>query len=219
MNTSSYLRQQIEQDREQREASQLLGESNPFCTRFTQPGAIPFLFHGESSELDVSQLIDRFRELQSTAQIVGPHGSGKSTLLESLIPAMLDAGMDIERITLRSADSSPEHIVAMVSDLDSDIHVVIDGFEQLNWWQRRSVRRVAQKNHLGLLVTTHKNCGLPTLLSTNVTPELLLQLVNHLYPESEIGRNELAAMLETHEGNAREVFFALYDLWQSKTAA
>jgi hypothetical protein len=67
--------------------------SNPFCSRFLQPGSIPFCFRGTES---ISQLADRIRaprgkratrgikaQTALRLSIVGPHGSGKSTLLHT----------------------------------------------------------------------------------------------------------------------------------------
>ena len=98
--------------------------SNPFATRWTQPGACPFLFPGE---MTIHQLAIQLRQQQGWGQIVGPHGSGKSTLLATLVP-------ELER--------PPSHIACYrlhqgqrqlpVSFQDPDLQrcnqVIVDGF-------------------------------------------------------------------------------------------
>jgi|GEM_PF-318334 len=93
-------------------------KQNPFSTKFTTPGKIPYYFpvdyqnrvkHEalkfehyffrslvESDHLWTNicllYLIDQLEEVHRFAQIVGPHGSGKSTLIASLKDVLLRKG-------------------------------------------------------------------------------------------------------------------------------
>ncbi len=102
-------------------------ETNPFSTRFTAPGKIPFFFErsflrrmkaarpakfeeffvralgaGEDirSSVCLQFLIDKFETNARRGQLVGPHGSGKSTLLFSLKEALTKRGYEIFTWTL-----------------------------------------------------------------------------------------------------------------------
>src|SRR5690349_19179309 len=73
-------------------------ESNPFSTRWTWPGAVPFLF---PVGVTVESLVAKLPASHWRGQIIGPHGTGKSTLLATLLPAIEQAGRSPELIVLR----------------------------------------------------------------------------------------------------------------------
>jgi (2Fe-2S) ferredoxin len=57
---------------------------NPFATRFTQPGAIPYHF---PTDVSLESLATQFfHQHRGRAAIVGPHGSGKTSLLYAISP-------------------------------------------------------------------------------------------------------------------------------------
>ncbi|MBQ9128829.1 MAG: hypothetical protein IJY15_13855 [Thermoguttaceae bacterium] len=97
-------------------------ESNPFSTRFTAPGKMPFFFErsflrqlkaskpakfeeffiralgaGEDirGSVCLQFLVDRFETNGRRGQLVGPHGSGKSTLTCALKEALTKRGYEI----------------------------------------------------------------------------------------------------------------------------
>lgn len=57
---------------------------NPFATRFTQPGAIPYQFPPAVNSESLATKF--FHEHHGRAAIVGPHGSGKTSLLYAITP-------------------------------------------------------------------------------------------------------------------------------------
>ncbi len=102
-------------------------ESNPFSTRFTEPGRAPFFFErsflrqmkaskpdkfeeffvralgaGEDirTSLSVHFLVDKFETHSCRGQIVGAHGSGKSSLLHVLDKALVGSGYEVFRCVL-----------------------------------------------------------------------------------------------------------------------
>ena len=80
--------------------------SNPFCTRFVRPGAIPYRFDTQDGESDCGEAAEKLLEQLASRRfglIVGEHGSGKSTLLQTLIPKLDDRFVEVRTI----ADSCP----------------------------------------------------------------------------------------------------------------
>jgi energy-coupling factor transporter ATP-binding protein EcfA2 len=193
----------------------ILPRMNPFSTRFVQPGAIPFLL---KPPLSYDTLLDSLLTNNGWGQIVGPHGSGKSTLLESLLPKLTH--WQHRRFRFTTTDRKlPEGFWGVPSGTPL---MIIDGFEQLGWLTRWQVKRHCKKHNQGLLVTAHRNLGLPTLYEVNVSPELAIQIVEHLLPDVDI-RNailhgyNMASQLKRHRGSLRIVLFELYDRWESVT--
>ena len=195
---------------------------NPFATCWTRPGRIAYRFDaGENAE----QLIAKLAAQNWYGAIVGPHGSGKSTLLETLRPAIIDAGKEVQLIALHDgqrrlpADFIPDRIAP-------NLLLVIDGYEQLSWFERWRLARRCRRAGCGLLVTAHA----PTHYSTQIrmAPDLSLveQLAADLCTEvsTNITREDAAASHACHGSNVREIFFDLYDRHErrrhsSRTAA
>ena len=186
--------------------------TNPFATRFTAPGELPWI----EREIRSADCIDRLLELQCRAAIVGPHGSGKTSLLACLIPQLHARGLTTELHTLRRFEFSAVRFVAKLWQSKSSI-VVIDGFEQLNYFFRRIASAIARSKNMGLLVTLHRHCFLPTLVETQVSAETAWCVIQEAYAsaglegEPPVDISELEHMLSSQQGNLREVFMNLYD--------
>lgn len=190
----------------------LPGDGNPFCARRIRPGAIPYVFPNGVTLADV---LARLEHTGWRGQVVGPHGSGKSTLLETLIPAIEAAGHPVVRFTLHDGQ---RRIAADLRrhNLAPGTVLVIDGYEQLSMWQRLWVCGLCRLRRLGLVVTTHRSCGLPVLFATAVDADLACQVVSHLLAgqAARITPDDVAGRLAVHRGNLRETLFDLYDLYE-----
>ena len=204
--------------------------SNPFATRFTRPGALPFLFPpGQSPETVVAAL----RQAGWWGQIVGPHGSGKSTLLAALMPALESQGRVVVHEVLRGQGSGVRGQEAGIRSQKSGVkgqfslkseswtnqtQVVIDGYEQLSWWRRRRVQSLCRRAGAGLLVTTHQSRGLTTLFQTEPSLPLAQSIVQQLLApgDTTVTQEDVATAWQLHEHNLRELLFRLYDLYQSR---
>lgn len=192
---------------------------NPFSTRFVRPGALPFLFPPGESAIE---LVDQLRRQGWWGQIIGPHGSGKSTLLRTLEPELLASGRTIHWFEFHTGDPRPGQARRGVPGGDHRSLVVIDGYEQLSWFERFRWRRKCRRSRWGLLVTAHQDCGLPHLCSTTTTIPLARQLVRHLLPPHDrlaIHDDVVADAFHACRGNLRELWFRLYDVCENRSGA
>jgi hypothetical protein len=188
---------------------------NPFSTRHTRPGAIAFRFDGGES---VAALVDQLREWQWWGQIVGPHGSGKSTLLAALLPALKAAGRQVELVTLHQGDRRLPFDRASWRRRSSATQLVIDGYEQLTWFARRSLTRHCRRYSCGLLVTSHDDVGLQTLFTTRPSLELARKIVRGLVGTDDalFTDADIESAWHARNGNLREMLFDLYDAFEDR---
>ena len=186
-------------------------QSNPFSTRWTRPGACPFLF---PPQVTLQQLTDQLAADRGWGQIVGVHGSGKSTLLSLLLPRL---HVPVIHFTLsRGQGSLP--VSLKDPQLQACHQVIVDGYEQLSRWQRYQLKHFCRCSRKGLLVTTHKPLGLPTLFSTEPSLELAQRLVAYLQRNQapRIVAADVCRHYPHHSHNLRELFFSLYDLFERR---
>jgi energy-coupling factor transporter ATP-binding protein EcfA2 len=187
--------------------------SNPFATRFTRPGAIPYLFaEGESTAM----LVERLRSHDWCGQIIGQHGSGKSTLLAVLAPALEAAGRTVVSLALHQGQRQlPPLDRAALAPL---AQLIIDGYEQLSWWSRWRASSFCRRARAGLLVTAHSDVGLPTIYHTQPSEALAQRVVKSLLPAGEVAITsaDVSAAFSEARGNVRETLFNLFDIYQQK---
>lgn len=180
-------------------------QRNPFSTCFTRPGEISFDFPAGHS---IDTMIAPFQHLGAQGAIVGPHGSGKSTLLETLSQHWSKLGLIEQRVRLtasRKRESLP------LGDLTVDTLLVIDGFEQLSFWKQWWVRWRCQHTKARLLVTTHRDSGLPVVLQTQPDWPLAFKLSSILLAcDATPYEADLQAVWNEDPGDIRAYFFRLY---------
>jgi predicted ABC-type ATPase len=188
---------------------------NPFSTRFTRPGAIPFVFAEHQS---ARTLVERLAGLKWCGQIIGPHGSGKSTLVATLAPALEAAGRKVVIVALHQGE---HRLPALHREaLAPSAQIIIDGFEQLSWWSRRQAKSLCRRHGAGLLVTTHSDSGISTIYETRPTPQLAQALVHHLVRDGggNVTADDVFAAFAASGGNVRETLFKLYDVYRIREA-
>lgn len=202
--------------------------SNPFSSRFIQPGAIEYDFFGRDS---IQSLSDRFLALRSRrGMIVGPHGTGKSTLLDALQKDFSTRCPDIplvhERFS-RAPNSARSHRVS-ASDWPRDSIVVLDGYEQVSLWSRWWIQRASRQKRIRLLVTAHQPLrSFELLWRTSVDKQSAEWIVKHMLrlANQEDSDPNLQLLLSSkewsdsrarHGQNIRETLFDMYDWWQSR---
>ncbi|MBX3423593.1 MAG: hypothetical protein KF752_18710 [Pirellulaceae bacterium] len=101
--------------------------------------------------------------------------------------------------------------------------LVVDGFEQLSWVGRLRIRSITWRRGAGLLVTSHRSVGLPTLYRTHVTMELTSKIVQQAWQVAGSNRSltqflnglNLQQLLEKHGGSLRECLMDLFDRYHA----
>lgn len=208
--------------------------SNPFVSRCVRPGAIPYLFPTMG---DVDGLISDLRAKQWIGQIVGPHGSGKSTLIESLVVPLSRGGRKVVRYGYTDMNCNEQDVGPLVMFArdrtaptffsrrdgvvwDRDTQVIVDGFERLSLYQRLEVYVCCLWRGAGLLVTSHRRTfALPVLYRTQGDLAIAWEIVEHLvadYAVNPISYQDVSQSWQDHRGNMRELFFSLYDLYETR---
>ncbi len=188
---------------------------NPFATRFTSPGRLPPL-DASGVALDLEELLGRFRHLGDRAAIRGPHGTGKSTLLAAMAECLRRDGRlggharlglgwrrDVAAVVAGLAACGPGRVLC------------IDSWERLGGVAAATVCVVARATGRGLLVTSHGDGPLPTLVSCSTTPRLLCRLVDRL-PDHHglLSSADIEQAFHEAGGNLREALFLLYDRFE-----
>lgn len=189
--------------------------ANPFSARQIRPGALPYRF---PADVTPETLLARLQQQAFRGQILGPHGSGKSTLLATLLPALEAAGVPTFLSTLHDGQRRLPPELQQLPRLAAGTLLIVDGYEQLSRWSRLRLDRLCRRGGLGLLVTAHRDAGLPTLFQTHTDVPLAQTMVDTLLgaERSRITPEEVAERFSRHAGNLREVFFDLYDLYETR---
>lgn len=193
-----------------------LARSNPFATRFTRPGALAYHFAAtEPGSLD--EVVHRLERHGWQGQIVGPHGSGKSTLLAALVERLEAAGRHVAVVALHDGQRTLPPGFGRSTTANAHPLWVIDGYEQLGFPARLGLAWRRWRCGAGLLVTTHRpRPGLPVVCRTWATPELALTLARQLAPAwADAHWATIAAEFVRAGGDLRELWFRLYDLYES----
>jgi hypothetical protein len=173
---------------------------------------MPYLF---APGLSAEWIVDRLDKNRWLGEIIGPHGSGKSSLLAAIRPAIEQTGRPTVLIELHDGQRRLPVDPAADDRFASPAVVLVDGYEQLNRWNRSRLKRGCQRRGLGLLVTAHQSVGLPLLFHTEPTVAMAEAIVAQLLE----GRNPLDASsiresYNRHHGDLREMLFDLYDLYE-----
>jgi hypothetical protein len=154
-------------------------------------------------------------------QIVGPHGTGKSTLLAHLLPRLRTWGRVPVHVLLHTGDRRlPASAQAILDTAGANVWV-IDGFEQLWWWNRWRLARQARQRCVGLIVTAHRSLGWPTLYTTTVDAALAQTIAAELLATTPdtVTAAEVGPHLHARCGNLRAALFDLYDDYERRRRA
>jgi hypothetical protein len=187
--------------------------TNPFSTRYVRPGAVPFLFAKGQSAVE---LVRRLEALGWRAQIVGPHGAGKSTLVRSLLEPLARAQRAPYVVSLHDGQRRmPVDFMAGACAASAGA-IVVDGYEQLSRWSRLRLHRTCRRHGWALVVTSHRDVGLPTLVELAPRAEVAHAIVERLLGDQAhlIPRDVVRETLAAAGGNVREMLFALYDRYE-----
>jgi len=199
--------------------------TNPFSTRFIQPGAIDYQrFDGGT----VNELARQILKLPTKrAAIIGPHGSGKSTLLANLVSDFqsLCSRTEIRLLRFSSEQSPRAALSASMPTWALASIVILDGYEQLGCWSRLRVERRATRRAVTLLATAHSRIrGFETLWEATVTEESSRWVIQQLLEQSKsseivtdlLASADWAYSRKKHGQNLRESLFDMYDWYRSR---
>ncbi len=186
---------------------------NPFSTRCTRPGALPFIFPPHDSAVAT---VARFAALGWQAQIVGPHGVGKSTLLVALMPVLAAQGKPGWLTALRDGQRKLPADWRKAARSAGAGTILVDGYEQLNRWSRWQLRAACRREGWALLVTAHDDVGLPLLARLAPSLATLQTIVDALLGERRgaISADVVSRHFAANGGDLRESLFALYDCYE-----
>ncbi|WP_236696231.1 ATP-binding protein [Rhodopirellula islandica] len=207
--------------------------TNPFASRHTRPGAIPYHFdpNGNDSDQPIASILSGLRQ-HRLGLIVGNHGSGKSTLLHGIAESLqaefpggkwIQLTGDPDRPPLRGVSSvlANDRAVGEVQATVSPGGVlVVDGAEQLSPWGRFHLRRRARRAGHACLVTAHRDLrGFHVLHRTRVTAKLIEDLLHELLRDHPEAREKLKRASEgglpemlDDVTDVRELWSRLYDV-------
>jgi hypothetical protein len=153
--------------------------------------------------------------LRYRAAIVGPEGSGKTTLLEDLGPRLREHGLFPSYFCApqAAAVSIPPGITAFFRHLRERDVALIDSAERLSSLQW-AICRFCARGIGGLIITSHTEGRLPTLINCATTPALLRTLLHELLgDDARQLEGRVKRVFDKHEGNIRNALFEYYDLF------
>ncbi len=182
-------------------------KDNPFAIHRLE--ALGFLADGESLE----QIADRLEQLNYTAAIVGPHGSGKTTLLRNLQKHFSQKGFQTESLFLNLDTKLPwSTIKECVDAMEVGSVLFFDGACHLPFWRFKPIKRKLYKHRIGLVITSHQEGLLPTLVLHRPSPKLLKRIINALpIPDNKLADADLENLFHKNHGNIRDCLWQLYD--------
>lgn len=193
---------------------------NPFGTRYTRPGTLPFLAGSDGAAIDAARLAGEAIGQRRSA-IVGPHGTGKTTLLTQLRPYLEEADASRCRsITLRSGEVSTE-LWRVLSTVPSSGMLIVDGYEQLGSVERLRLIVTAWRRRVRMLVTAHRPPRLFAVLGRTGTSRQTARLLTaRLLEEFPAHREVMLRAFDEHwdgaEGNIRQLWATLYEQFENE---
>ena len=96
--------------------------------------------------------------------------------------------------------------------------VIVDGYEQLSRWNRWRLQWLCRRRGWGLIVSSHRDTGLPDLLRVSVD---LDRAERDCPPPARHGtcldrRRRTARCFTRHRGDLREMLMELYDVYEER---
>lgn len=190
---------------------------NPFATRFTRPGQVPYFFRPAES---LASLQASWSDANRVGQVVGPHGSGKTTLLAAWGGHLEELAVPVHRILVTAAHPlPPHHEMAPWSAIGPESVVLVDGYERFPPFRRWRLKRAIRKQGAGLLVSCHRPMGFSWTYYPPHDLAHLQAIVRWLQRNCHplIDDRDVAQSFTGCGGNLRETLFALYDLYRIRS--
>jgi hypothetical protein len=125
-------------------------------------------------------MMGRYYRSGGWGQIVGPHGTGKSTLVHWLARQLEAISKPVLHVSVGQPCRRVGFPVADWREVQPPMQLIVDGFQQLAWWQRARVITQCRWRKVPLIITAHRSFGLTTLLRTEVTLGVAHAIVDRL---------------------------------------
>ncbi len=193
-------------------------DSNPFATRQTRPGSLPYRFANPCAE---KQLDRRIEQLVGCGQIMGAHGTGKSTLIHHLVQRFRQTGLIVFHVRLSPSQHRWDGAFRRWCQSDQHAILFIDGFEQISLPSKWVIAMTARWMNRRCIVSTHQDQGFPTLWQTLADVGLSQRLADELTRRQGVDRVPppvLRRLWIQSDGNVRELLFDLFDWYADEQA-
>jgi len=197
--------------------------TNPFCTRYFQPGSIPFHFHPPMTLDSLVQSI--VQSVCPRVAIVGPHGSGKSTLLAHFMqhPALSDPNGSIRQIRFQTGETR-SYRWRTIRQVPNARLLVVDGWEQMDSVLQWFTRARARARGMRILATAH---ALPVRFTeiwrTRIDLTVEQHVLNYMLRDfGDVGTTKVTQSQawqqsrQRHGENLRESLFDMYDWYRDQ---
>jgi len=221
----------------------VLKPRNPFSTAAISSGRIQFKHPGAGGWFSILEELAANRWL---GEVVGPHGTGKTTFLLQLSSILNALEVDVDFVRYRVDRNGKIHNNQFPSneEMDEGSSIlppptfetaasaaglkrpercrIIDGFEQMPWIQQKAVIWKSRWAREGLIVSAHCTRGLPRLLQTESSLQLLKDIAKELLVTDAgdlIDLGDISTAWTKSQGNTREALFLLYDVWEKRSIA
>lgn len=220
-NSRSTSEPSLEKSNFTRQGDPIVVKSNPFSTKFIQPGALSYWFQSADSTTDIT---NRFLNSPSrNALIVGPHGTGKSTLIQAIIDEIhqLDRFPAIHHVRLSSDGTASSCMARSSRSWRQNDCIIIDGIEQISFLSRIRLLVASKRNRWRILATAHRAFrGFEVLFQTEMNDQIAFEVILRLladypadYRERLLRSIEWNESRNQHRDNLRETLFDMYDWW------
>lgn len=187
-------------------------KDNPF--RISRIKAMGYLPQAMSQE----QIRQRLDQLDNVAAIVGPHGSGKTTLLRELEIQVRCSGIETHMLFMSLDIPLPWQTVCdCIDSINPGGILFFDGachLSNVRFWQ---LRQKIRKRNIGLVITSHDEGLLDTLIVCRPGVNLLAEITDRLLGEEKLLDEDILSVLySVHSGNIRDCLWDLYDYYNDR---
>mgnify|MGYP000215223001 CR=1 FL=1 len=187
-------------------------KDNPF--RSQRLNAIGYI----SQDEPLRAICERLEEMKSIVAVVGPHGSGKSTLLRHLQKRFDSDGYRTHQLFISRDVKLPwKRVTECVETMRPSEVLFFDGANHLPTRRFCRLKKMIRKKDAGLVITSHTEGLLPTLVQCRTNPDLLKEIVSRLLPDEPVESWKSEALFHQHHGNIRDCLWQLYDEYGSSS--